>query len=538
MKKLRLISLASAIVSVCLLPVGSIAASAEAYSVSASGPWLFGQSNRLISSVATYAGSGDFGAENGAPLAASFRSPESAALQPDGTLLVSDAKNQLIRKVTASEVSTYAGIDLVLDDAGLPQGSWIDGSSEQAMFSHPQGLAVAADGSVYVADTGNHAIRRIDASGQVSTVAGTGVLGLRDGAGGEAQFNAPSDVAVAADGTVYVADTLNHAIRKIAVDGTVSTLNAPSDRIVELIPGLVEPGGDYADGKLSEAKFNEPSGLALDDKGNLFVSDTGNQCIRYIDFAAGTVATVAGDPTLAYSPDSLYKDGDYADGSAREARFNYPKGVALAPDGGLLIADSLNHVIRLWKDGRVTTVAGVPGTKGQRNAIERDATLQMPYDVAVDKRGHLFVADAYNNKIREIVPFHYPDGMTDRGIKVFYNNGQIQFDALPEYRNERAMVPVRVVAEALHYKVDFSADGGKQTIQLSKDKDVIVMKEGAEELSVFRDGSAEDTALKIDAAPYVKSDRTYVPVRFFAEIFGLDVQWEPAAHVVILRDRP
>src|SRR5690606_31399205 len=132
-----------------------------------------------------------------------------------------------------------------------------------------------------------------------------------------ARFYAPSDVAAAADGTLFVADTLNHVIRKISPDGTVSTLNAPSDRVVQARGGLAEPSGDFNDGPLAEAKFNEPHGIVIDSKGNLIVSDSGNQRIRYIDLQKSRVSTLAGGTgNVVYEPFEVYAFGAYQDGPA------------------------------------------------------------------------------------------------------------------------------------------------------------------------------------------------------------------------------
>lgn len=163
---------------------------------------------------------------------------------------------------------------------------------------------------MYVADSANNAVRKVDTNGQVTTLGGNGVPGKKDGKGADASFNHPSDVAVTADGIVYVADSLNHVIRKIATDGTVSTLNAASTRTILIRPGEASFAGEYQDGSLSEAKFNEPAGLTLDSKGNLYVSDTGNQRVRYIDLQAGTVKTVAGSTPLL-SNNTIYDKMNY-----------------------------------------------------------------------------------------------------------------------------------------------------------------------------------------------------------------------------------
>jgi sugar lactone lactonase YvrE len=348
--------------------------------------------------VDTLAGSGQFGEENGSVSTSSFRSPQGLVLLEDGTLLISDSVNNVIRKVENGQVSTYAGTTLVRNELDLPEGTLYDGKVEHAMFNNPQGLAIAPNGDIILADRKNHSIRKIAAS-QVTTLAGNGVLGSNNGKGTNARFYAPTDVAVAPDGTVYVADSLNHVIRKITVDGTVSTLNAQSERIVEVTPGVIATGGEYKDGPLAEAKFNEPTSLAIDKKGNLYVSDTGNQRIRYIDFEESKVTTVAGNTSVSYPDNEIYAIGGFKDGAAGQAAFNYPKGITLSPEGGLLIADSLNHAVRYLYEGQVTTLIGQPGSPGDSNG--KSAQLNLPYDVAINEEGNkVWVVDMSNNKVR------------------------------------------------------------------------------------------------------------------------------------------
>lgn len=189
------------------------------------------------------------------------------------------------------------------------------------------------------------------------------------------------------DGTLYVADTLNHVIRKISVSGEVTTLNAPSDRVVEIIPGEVEWAGDFRDGPLENAKFNEPAGLTLDAKGNLYVSDSGNHVIRYIDFSTNTVSTIAGH-FQAYSSKAMYAEGNLVDGSAEEAAFQFPIGLAISEEHGVLIADSVNKSIRAIKDGQVQTI--VSGFKN-------------PVGITIGTDGKIYVVDSYDNRIYQIL---------------------------------------------------------------------------------------------------------------------------------------
>lgn len=343
--------------------------------------------------VTHFAGNGEFTLENGAVDIAAFRSPERITIGPDGAVYVSDTLNHVIRQIKNGQVTSFSGITLTTDEAGNPEGAFIDGTAEGSLYNHPKGIAIGPDGHLYVADTHNHAIRKVDANGTVTTIAGSGELGDADGKGESAQFYGPEGLAVASDGTIYVADTLNHVIRRIDSDGEVSTLNAPSDRLVELLPGLVEQAGDFKDGALSEAKFNEPTAIAIDRKGNLYVSDKGNHVIRYIDLKTEQVTTVAGQKPN-YDSDKLYAAGGYKDGQALQARFHSPQGIALTENGGLVIADRLNHVIRYLNEGRVTTLVGSGGA-GQSNGF------YSPSDVAVTREGTVIIVDSYHNQLRQ-----------------------------------------------------------------------------------------------------------------------------------------
>lgn len=493
---------------------------------------LYSDDGRPLVKALDVAGSGEYDELNGAANAAQFRHPGGVLVMADGSILVADTGNHRIRQIKGGQVSVLAGteVTVLFDDSGLPTGAFADGAADVSFFWSPAGLASDAQGNVYVADTGNHAVRKISPSGTVTTIAGNGVLGFADGAGKEAAFYMPHDVAVAADGTVYVSDTLNHVIRKISPSGTVTTLNAASERTIEAFDGVIETTGDFADGPLAKALFNEPTGLALDAKGNLYVSDTGNQRIRYIDFAAGTVTTAAGGG--AYADNALYVEGFYVDGAAADARFFSPKGIAVDKDGGVYIADSLNHSIRYLKDGKVMTVIGnSAGDYGKANGVDERATVDFPADVAIDRSGNLIVADMYNNKIRKVEFYALPSGWTANGtIRVLFNNKTVTFDAQPEMRANRTMVPVRAIAEAMGYEVAFEGND----IVLTGSAGTITLTIG--ELTVSQAKGGVTTSKTIDAAPYVAGDRTYVPVRFFAEQIGVAVDWHADTTTVILRD--
>ena len=269
---------------------------------------------RVVSTVAGTLGQPGFLDATGA--AARFNFPVGVAADGAGNVLVADARTFTIRRVSAvGVVATFAG-------AGLQAGT-ADGPAASARFLLPYGVAVDAAGTIYVAEGGSHVIRRVSAAGVVTTLAGTaGAAGFADGAGAAARFNVPWGIAVDAAGTVYVADSENHVIRRISAAGVVSTLAGQNG-----VTG-------YADGAGAVARFQQPRGLAVDAGGNLFVADHGNHTVRRIS-AAGAVETIAGSPGITGDADSV--------GAA--ARFYYPAAVAV--DGNAVyIADSGNNLIR------------------------------------------------------------------------------------------------------------------------------------------------------------------------------------------------
>jgi sugar lactone lactonase YvrE len=269
--------------------------------------------------VSTLAGTaGGAGTADGLGGAARFYEPSGVAADNAGNVYVSDTGNHTIRKITpAGLVSTLAG------SAGNSGSA--DGTGSSAQFNDPTGLAVDAASNIYVADTGNNTIRKVTPTGIVSTLAGTaGVYGSANGIGSAAQFRVPDDVAVDTGGNVFVADTYNDTIRAISPAGVVSTL-----------AGAVETAGS-ADGTGSAAKFDVPSGLAVDTAGYIFVADTQNDTIREIT-PDGVVTTLAGTAGRA----------GWVDGTGSAAGFDSPGGVALDSAGNLYVADTANNLIRV-----------------------------------------------------------------------------------------------------------------------------------------------------------------------------------------------
>ncbi|MFC5470025.1 stalk domain-containing protein [Cohnella suwonensis] len=487
-------------------------------------------SSSKLYEVRTLTGKSEIGHGNGALGSATFFHPRSAVVLPDGKLLISDSSNHLLRTVSVNAVDAYAGLNLGEDASNMPIGGYNDDVLAKSAFEQPEGLSIDAQGNVYVADSKNNAIRKIAKDGKVTTLAGNGLIGSADGAGSKATFYEPSDVAVDGKGNVFVADTLNNVIRKIAADGTVTTLTASSTRVVEYFPGAVDTAGDFAEGAIASAKFNEPSGLAIDGKGNLYVSDRGNQRIRYIDFAADNVTTVAGGGELVKQ--SPYVQGEYADGVAALARFNAPEGLTIASDGTLVVADSLNHAIRLIKDGKVSTLAGVPAEYGKDDGVAGSAQFNHPTDVAILNDGRLVIVDELGNKVRVLQKYAKPANLpADKGIKILLNGALISTDVPAQMKSNAVLLPVNAVGTALGYKVSF--DAKTKAAVLTKGEATYTVAPNSTSVTKSVKGKIEQ--LKLNVPTMMVNNRMFLPVRFFASESGLDIQWDAVERIVVLR---
>lgn len=281
--------------------------------------YLADSSNHLIRKisptgvVSTIAGNGTGGFSEGNGTQAMFNCPWGVVADTLGNLYVGDYLNSRIRKITSGgQVSTFAGNGTL----GL-----VDGVGTSASFRNPEGLAIDAAGNIYVADRGNHAVRKITPGGLVTTLAGNGTLGATNGLGSAATFNEPRCLAVDAQGTVFVADRTNHLIRKVTAAGMVSTL-----------VGAGVPG--YQNGTGISALINTPAALVIDSRGYLYLVDRGNHRIRVIS-PIGVVSNLAGNGATGR-----------ADGTGVSATFNSPYGLAMDSQGYLFVADSGSQAIR------------------------------------------------------------------------------------------------------------------------------------------------------------------------------------------------
>ena len=332
--------------------------------------------------VSVLAGSGKDGYADGIGSVArfGFSGPHGIAVDAEGNLYVADEYNNSIRKVAPTgEVSTLAG--------GSESGN-VDGRGSAAQFDKPTGITIDAAGNLYVADSWNDSIRKVTLKGKVSTfVSGTkttDAFGYADGQGSAARFNSPVGITIDAAGNLYVADSDNERIRKITPQGEVSTLAGSGE-------------SNIVDGQGSAAQFSYPCGIAMDAAGNLYVADTRNHRIRRIT-PTGDVSTFAGGGRTGL------KGGGFVDGQGSAARFNWPDDVAVDAAGNLYVADRDNNCIRkVTPTGEVSTFAG-SGEQGDADGRGRAAQFDDPRSIVMDAAGNLYVADAGNDRIRKISP--------------------------------------------------------------------------------------------------------------------------------------
>ena len=304
-------------------------------------------------------------------------------MAPDGSgnLYIADRSNHRIRKVdSAGNITTVAG-------TGTAGFGGDGGAAVAAQLNSPTGVAPDGSGNLYIADTDNRRIRKVDSAGNITTVAGDGTTGFGGdgGAAVAAQLNSPIGVAPDGSGNLYIADQNNDRIRKVDSAGNITTVAGD---------GTTGFGGDG--GAAVAAQLNLPHSVAVDGAGNLYIADWGNHRIRKVD-SAGVITTVAGSGTAGFGGDG---------GAAVAARLSLPTGVAVDGSGNLYIADWGNHRIRKVNSaGVITTVVGdgTAGFGGDGGAAAA-AQLNSPRGVAPAGSGNLYIADTGNNRIRKLTP--------------------------------------------------------------------------------------------------------------------------------------
>lgn len=334
--------------------------------------------------ISTFAGNGQSGGtgDGGAAIGARLFFPTGIAADANGNLYVADSANNRVRRITP------AGVILPFAGNGMLGSSGDGGQAADATFNQPQSVAVDSTGNVYISDTGNHRVRKVAPSGVITTVAGTGADGFAGDGGqaAQAQLNLPFQVAVDSAGNLFIADSSNRRVRKVTVaTGVISTIAGD---------GRVGTGGDG--GAATQAQFLLPYGVTVDRSGVVFILDAFDAKIRRVA-TNGTISNYAGTGNFGYRGDG---------GPATSADIDPQSFITTDADGNLYIADLFNHVIRkvTATTGIITTVVGtgVGGFSGD-GAAPGNAQLSFPNDVAFDAVGNMYIADLNNQRVRKIV---------------------------------------------------------------------------------------------------------------------------------------
>jgi len=331
--------------------------------------------------ISTFAGNGTAGysGDGGQATQAEINRVVGLAADAARNIYLADQNNNRVRKVDANGVIT------TLAGTGVAGYNGDGGTAALAQLNGPTGVCVAPSGAVYVNDEGNGRVRKIPTAGTITTVAGNG-SGVTSGDGGPATSAGmviPIRCAVDSSGDLFIVDQGAHRIRKVDGGGIITTYAGTG------VQGFSGDGGPA-----TQAEMNNPTAAAVDASGNLYVTDQSNQRIRRIDAATGTITTVAGNGNIAFGGDG---------GPATSASLDYPGGIVVDSSGALFIVDTVNQRIREVSGGVITTVAGT-GTAGF--AGDGSAPLQAefngPFPITLDNAGNLYVGDISNNRVREI----------------------------------------------------------------------------------------------------------------------------------------
>ena len=345
--------------------------------------------------ITTIAGNGTAGyaGDAGAATSAQLNNPYSIFVDKSGVIWVADQANSRIRKIgTDGNISLVAGV-------GTNGSAGDDAAATAAQLYYPCGLVVDGSGNIFIADTNNNKIRKVVSGGNISTAVGDGTAGFLDQVTDNkdpltVELNRPVSVSLDPAGTLYIVDTFNNRIRKLASDGTVTTV-AGSDT-----NGYAGEGGPA-----TSAKLANPQAIAWDAAGNMYIADTGNHAIRKVS-ADGTIRTVAGNGIPGFSGDG---------GPASAATLNNPKGMAFDAAGNLFFADSFNGRIRVIKtDGTIDSIAG-NGSYGDlgEGGPAYAAQLRFPSWVGIAPNGGIYVVDNQNHKVKLLKPSQEPIVPTD-----------------------------------------------------------------------------------------------------------------------------
>ncbi len=428
----------------------------------------FGINNLTAQNIYTYAGNGGavFSGDGGQATSAELYYPQGVCVDDSGNVYIAD-NNNAVRKVdhVTGIITTVAGTGV----GGIsPDG----GQATASPIIQPLAVAVDDSGNIYFSETANNKIRMVvKKTGVLTTVAGSGNYGY-NGDGGQAtaaEIFYPYGLAVDAAHNIYFADEDNYRIRKVT----------HSTGIITTLAGNGTMGYNNDGIQATAAELNYPTGVALDATGNVYISDYGNQRVRMVDISSGLISTFAGNGTPGSSGDGT---------QATTAELNYPAGVAFDGSGDLFIADEHNQKVREIDGitGVITTVAGngyLSGGFSGDGGLATLAELWWDYSVTVDKSGNLFIADANNNRIREVKGIStsvsnisqpnqieiYPNPVSDRlyingikqssAVKLYTLSGQIIWVGKCSSNNSKMEIPVNNLLTGIYFLEVLSPDG-------------------------------------------------------------------------------
>lgn len=350
--------------------------------------------------------SSGYSGDGGAATNARLRQPFGTISDSAGNLFIADSGNHCIRKVdTNGIITTIAG-------NGTTTYTGDGGLASNARLGLPTGVAVDASGNILIADRSYQRIRKAEASGVITTIAGTGTAGYNgNGPAVLSRLNNPNSVVADRQGIIFIADQSNNRVRKVGTNGFFIAVAGT---------GTASFSGDG--GAATLATLNSPAGVASDVDGNIYIADQGNHRIRKVD-VGGTITTIAGNGTAAYSGDG---------GAATSASLNNPAGIAVDAVGNVFIADKNNNRIRrVDTNGVITTIAGTNGVGGfsGNGGLAITNRLNGPTGVAIDSDGNLFIADQNNDRIRQIGTNGIITTVAGTGISSFSGDGGLASNA-------------------------------------------------------------------------------------------------------------
>lgn len=360
---------------------GALSIGAALAVICAAAAW--GGSGRSISTIAG-TGVAGFSGDGGRATSAELNAPQGVAVDPQGNVYFTDFDSQRVRKISASgTITTFAGYaSATITTGSTPVGD--GGPATSAPLYYPVGLALDKQGNLYIAEYEEQRVRKVSPNGIITTFAGSGQVGIAgfSGDGGPAtaaRLSYPSAVAVDGQGNVYIADEGNHRVRKVSAGGTITTIAGT---------GVAGFSGDG--GPATSASLYYPQGVAVDGQGNVYIADTSNYRVRKVS-PGGTISTFAGGG-------SSLGDG----GPATAAQLNAPKGVAVDGQGNVYIADTNDNRVReVSPGGTISTFAGGGSSLGDGGPATA-AELGQPSALAVDGQGNVYITDTDNHRVRKV----------------------------------------------------------------------------------------------------------------------------------------